>query len=90
MGGSIQPIKKNREALVVASKEICLEVNVEKTKCMVMSGDQHAGQNHNIKWDNKSLERVEHFKYLGTILTNPYCIHEEIKSRLKSENAFYH
>jgi hypothetical protein len=49
LGGSIQPIKKNREALVVASKEICLEVNVEKTKCMVMSGDQHAGQNHNIK-----------------------------------------
>jgi hypothetical protein len=32
---------------------------------------------------------VEQFKYLGTILTIQNCIHEEIKSRLKSENACY-
>jgi hypothetical protein len=32
------------EALVVASKEIGLEVNGEKTKYMVMSGDRNAGQ----------------------------------------------
>jgi hypothetical protein len=30
------------------SKEIVLEVNAEKTKYMVMSGDQNAGQNDNI------------------------------------------
>jgi hypothetical protein len=42
-------IEKNKGALVVASKEIGLEVNAEKTKYMVMSRDQHAGQNHNIK-----------------------------------------
>jgi hypothetical protein len=30
---------------------------------------------------------VEQFKYLGTGLTNRNSIHEEIKSRLKSENA---
>jgi len=33
---------------------------------MVMSQDQNAGQNHNVKTDNKSFERVEQFKYLGT------------------------
>jgi hypothetical protein len=37
--GSIYNIKKNTEALVVASKEIGLEVNAEKTKYMVMSRD---------------------------------------------------
>jgi hypothetical protein len=36
--------------------------------------------------DNKSSERVEQFKYMGTALTNPNSIQEEIKSRLKSRN----
>ena len=37
LGGSIQTTKENKEALVVASKEIGLEVNGDKTKYMVMS-----------------------------------------------------
>jgi hypothetical protein len=61
LGGSIHAIKKNTEALVVASKEIGLEVNAQKTKYMVMSRNQNAGQNHNIKLDNKSFGRVEQF-----------------------------
>jgi hypothetical protein len=89
-GGSVHSIKKNTEVLVVASKEIGLEVNVEKTKYMVMSRNQTAGQNYNIKLDNKFFERVEQFKYLGTTLTNRRSIQEEIKSRLKSRNACYH
>jgi hypothetical protein len=51
---------------------------------------QNAGQRHSIKIDNSSFERVEEFKYLGTILTNPNTTEEEIKSRLKSGNACYH
>ena len=78
------------ETLAVASKEIGLEVNVEKPKYMVMSRDQNAGKNHNIKIDNKLFERVEQFKYLETTLTNENSIQEEIKSRLKSGNSFYH
>jgi hypothetical protein len=42
LGGSVHAIKKNTEALVVVSKEIGLEVNVEKTKYMVMSRVQNA------------------------------------------------
>jgi hypothetical protein len=33
---------------------------------------------------------VEHLKYLGTILTNQNSIHEEIKNRLKLDNACCH
>jgi len=40
-------------------------VNVEKTKNMIMSSEQNAGQSHNTKIDNNSFERVEDFKYLG-------------------------
>jgi hypothetical protein len=56
--GSIHSIKKT-EAFVVTTKETGLEVNAKKTKCMVMSQDQHAGQDHNIQIGNKSIERVE-------------------------------
>jgi hypothetical protein len=90
LGGCVQAIKKNTEALVVASKEIGLEVNAEKTKYMVMSRNPNSGQNHNIEIDNKSFERVEQFKYLGSTLTNRNSIQEEIKSTLKSGSACYH
>ena len=61
--------RKNTEALLVTTKEIGLEVNADKTKYMVMPGDQNAGQSHTIKNDNSSFERVEQFRYLGTTLT---------------------
>ena len=57
---------------------------------MVMSRDQNAGRIHSVRIDNNTLERVEEFKYLGTILTNQNSIAEEIKSRLRSGNACYH
>ena len=43
LGGSMHTVKENAEALIAASKEIGLEVNADKTKYMVMSGDQNAG-----------------------------------------------
>ena len=36
LGGSVHTVKENAEALVVATKEIGLEVNADKTKYMVM------------------------------------------------------
>jgi hypothetical protein len=90
VGGSIHTTRKNTDALLIASKEICLEVNAEKIKYMVMSRDQNAGQNGNIQICNKPFETVEQFKYLGTTLTNQNSIHKEIKSRLKLGNACYH
>jgi hypothetical protein len=58
------------EVLVVASKETGLKVNADKTKYVVMSRDQNAGQSHSIKIDDSSFERVEEFIYLGITLTN--------------------
>jgi hypothetical protein len=90
LGGSIHTIRKNTEALVITSKGIGLEENTEKTKYVVMSQDQNAGQNGNIQVSDALSETVGQFKYLGTTLTNQNSIHEEINSRLKSGNACYH
>ena len=64
LGGGVRTVQENAEALIVASKEIGLEVNTVKTKYMVMSRDQNAGQNYSMKIDNNSFERVEEFEYL--------------------------
>jgi len=90
LGGSVHTVKEKEEALIVAIKNIGLEVNADKTKYMVISRDKNAGQNHSMKTDNSSFERVEVFKHLGTTSTNQLCIQEETKSRLKSGNACYH
>jgi len=49
LGGSIHTKKENAEALMVASKEIGLEVNADKTKYMVMSRGQNKRRKHSIK-----------------------------------------
>ena len=56
LGGSIHTVKEKAKALVVATKEIGLEVNADKTKYMVMSREQTAGLSHSIKVANSSLK----------------------------------
>jgi hypothetical protein len=60
------------------SKEVHLEVNTEKTKYMLLSHHQNAGQNHDIKTANRCFENVEQFRYLGMTITNQNVIQEEI------------
>ena len=65
LGGSIHTLKENVEALVVATRDIGLEISVDKSKYMVMSRDQNAGRNHSVRINNSTFERLEEFKYLG-------------------------
>jgi hypothetical protein len=90
LGDNIDTINKNTQTLIDASKEVGLEVNVERTKYMLVSRDQNAGENREIKIGNKSFENVSEFKYLGTTVTNQNLIQEEIKRRMNSGNACYH
>ena len=43
LGGSVHTLKENAKTLIMASMEIGLEVNADKTKFIVISGDQNAG-----------------------------------------------
>jgi hypothetical protein len=54
LGGSISTIE-NSETLLEASRDIGLETNAEKIKCMIMSRHPNSGQNQNIRTANESL-----------------------------------
>jgi hypothetical protein len=90
LGDNIDTIKKNIQTLIDASKEVGLEINVQKTKYMVLCHHQNEGRNRDIKVAKRSSENVSHFKYLGTRVTNQTLIQEEIKRGLNSGNACYH
>jgi len=78
--GSIHTLKENAEALVAANREIGLEVSADKTKYMVMSRHQNAGQIQSVRTDNTTFERVEEFKYLGTTLTNQILLWKKLRA----------
>ena len=56
-------LRENAEALVATTRETGLEVSADKTKYMVMSRDQNAGQIRSVSKDNSIFEGVEDFKY---------------------------
>jgi hypothetical protein len=60
LGSNVDTVKKSTETLIDASKE----VNLEKTKYLLLSHHQNACQNHDIKEANTSFENVPQFKHL--------------------------
>jgi hypothetical protein len=90
LGYNIYTIEKNTETLIDASKEVGLELDIEKTKYMLLSRHQNASQNRDIKIANRSFENVSHIRYLETTVTNQNLTQEEIKRRLVSGNVCYH
>jgi hypothetical protein len=90
-GASAHTVKKPADALNVASKEMGLDVNADKSMYIVTSRDQNAGRSRNMKIHNSSFERMEQFRYLGEkTLTALNYIQEQFKNRLKPANAYYH
>jgi hypothetical protein len=51
-------------------KEVGLEINIEKTKCMLLTRHQNADQNHDIEIANRTFQNVAQFKYFGTTVAN--------------------
>jgi hypothetical protein len=90
LGNNIDAVKNNTGTLIDANKEVGIEINAEKTKCMLLSCHQNAAKNHDMEVGNKSFETVAQLKYLEITVTNQSLIHKEINRRLNSGNACYH
>jgi hypothetical protein len=58
-----------------ASKEVGLEINVEKTKHMLVSCPQNS--RHDIKIANGLFKNVSQFRYFGAKVTNQNLIEED-------------
>jgi coproporphyrinogen III oxidase-like Fe-S oxidoreductase len=80
VGENIDTIHKNTKAVLDASKEVGLEVNPEKTKYMLVSRCQKAGQRQSIKIGNRSFGDVAKFKYLGTTLTEKILFKKTLRA----------
>jgi hypothetical protein len=72
------PQTRSQYAPLQTSKEDSLEVNTEKTKCLLLH--QNAELNNNLIITNKCLENMEKFKYLVMTVIKQTCIHKELKA----------
>jgi hypothetical protein len=61
-GDDIDTISKNTETLISAIKEVGIEVNIEKTKYILVSHDQNLDNIRDIKKGNRSFEKASQFK----------------------------
>ena len=70
-------------------RPIQLVILVFISKYMEIGRHRGVTANAHIKIGSNSYEKVETFKYLGSLLTNQNSIQEEIKCRLKAVNSCY-
>jgi len=54
--------------IVIASTDTGLEVNANKSQCMIITRDQNTGEKFNFKIENISFEEVKQLKYFGNKL----------------------
>ena len=90
LGDNEEILRANTHTLLSNTKELGLEVNINKTKYMVTDRYSLYNGNGQLTRNEGNFEEVAEFKYLGTIITNRNEMHKEIKHRLNSGNACYY
>ena len=74
----------------IATKQLGLKVNEEKTKYMLVSKDGNKRTVTNLLADGYNFEGVDRFKYLGVLITNTNESRDCINDRIIAANrAFY-
>jgi hypothetical protein len=88
LGRSEGYIKRTLEEMAAITHQIGLQMNDTKTKYMINRHDENKVKV--IELMGKKYEKVESFKYLGSVMTSLNDIETEIKSKLAVGNKCYH
>lgn len=78
---SIEDLQNLLQRINDSCKRYGLNMNLKKTKYMVITKQQNIDVNLTI--DNTPIERVQHYKYLGTIINETAKQLQEIKARVE-------
>jgi hypothetical protein len=87
LGRSEGYIKKTLEEMVAITHQIGLQMNDTKTKYMINRQDENKVKV--IELMGKKFEKVQSFKYLGSVMTSFNDIETKIKSKLAVSNKCY-
>jgi hypothetical protein len=88
LGRSEGYIKKTLEEMATITHQIGLQMNDIKTKYMINRHDE--SNIKAIELMGKKYEKVESFKYLGSVMTSLNDIETEIKSKITVGNKCYY
>lgn len=80
LADNIQDLQDMVNLINVAGREYGLTINTNKTKLMIISRQDHTLAQINI--DNRPIQTVSNFKYLGTTLNDKWDCDVEIKTRI--------
>jgi hypothetical protein len=83
-------VSETLEDMAVVATPIGLSINNAKTKYMVNRKDNNNNEPKKTEIMGKTIENVESFKYLGSLVTDLNEMETEIKSRLAAGNKSYH
>jgi hypothetical protein len=61
LDGNVNTIKKHTQSLLEAGLKLGVEVNIEKTKYMIISHHQNTEQNHSLLIADRPFEKVKIF-----------------------------
>jgi len=65
--------------IITESNKYGLDINIPKTKCILISINNIGNIELNLKINKQIIERVKHTTYLGTIINENWDISQEIK-----------
>ena len=88
LGRSVGYIKKTLEEMAAIIHQIGLQMNDTKTKYMIDRHDENKIKVPELM--GKKYEKVESFKYLGSVMTSLNDIETEIKSKIAIGNKCYY
>lgn len=85
-GKNQETLQNNLNILNQELINVGMHINENKTKTMIISRKR---KEHNLTLNNKTVEQVNIFKYLGAYFTEDGKIQEEIRNRIKNATRIY-